>query len=359
MTFQCDETLPSCKRCNQRREKCSYLEEYASTASPSSESAVPASGASISPQPQLSISDLDLTHQFLTQTYITLWGNEEGRLIWRDTVFRLSFSHRFLLDAILATTALHRIILVGAPCPEYEDIVLRKQTPALEGLQMLLRNLDGANANITFAMSTLVSYWAFASRSLPDRLSILGTPSDSDGKTSVISQFIELLRKVQPTSTVLGHFRECVYQGNLRGLTRIPDDGTLPDLPQDERDVIANLERALQRTRCIPAVRPECHPMWVMAYMFRIRQCPEWYHLLVGWVMQLSDGYIELVRRRDHAALTVLSFWAVCLDELDDRWWAAGWSKALVCEISSLVEGEWATLLKWPRRWLKLGVDEW
>ncbi|KAF5012683.1 hypothetical protein FDECE_1314 [Fusarium decemcellulare] len=366
----CDETLPCCKRCMIRREQCSYLKEYGNvnTLSPGYMPDRPKSRATLSPSPSssleqpsssLSLHDLDLTHQYLTQTYATLWGKIEGQLIWRDVIFQMALDDRILLDGLLATAAMHKIASSRSPNPQLENIALQKQGTALEGLRMRLQSCDAGMWEPLFPLSVLLSYWTFASRQLPDKLNILSTSSDTDISTnyamnSPTEQFLLLVRRSQPTRTIVTENREWYLHGRLSELTRVPEIDKLPALDHQVEYAISQLEHHLHEESAVTRIIQTKVAVFSLRGMFRLTKCPELTYLLVGWPMQLSEAYIENLRQRDQGALTVLCFWAVCFERLSELWWAAGWGKALVMEISEMVQGPWLELVKWPRLWLGL-----
>ncbi|KAH6896566.1 hypothetical protein B0T10DRAFT_159947 [Thelonectria olida] len=362
---KCDETLPSCHRCTQRQEICSYITEFGFI---SSSSAPSSSHRSPTPQSDSQFSsyliDLDLTHQYLTSTYSTLWGSPEGKLIWRDNIFRMALANPYLLAGLLATAAMHKIA-VSETSPVLENIALHKQTEALEGLRLGLQNINAESCDEVFVLSTLVSFWTFASRSLPGRLSLLSTGSDTkngeiehESVQSPIAQFIQVLRRVKPLRAVTRESRPWLRGGNLAGLLKMPSLEDLPDLTEDVEHALGELEYQLHQNSSFSSTSTGDLPAFSMRWMFRVSGRPDLSELLVGWPVQLSEQLTEGVKSRDHAALALLGYWAVSFEAMNDRWWSSGWSKAIVLEVSSIVQGPWLELMRWPCLRLGLSFDE-
>ncbi|KAM5366827.1 hypothetical protein ACJZ2D_010367 [Fusarium nematophilum] len=348
---KCDETLPACKRCLQRREKCSYLEDYGTINSP--------------PSRKTTNDSPSLNPPYLTQTYATLWGHVEGQMVWRDVIFQMALTHRVLLDGLLATAAIHRIVSSATSNPLSEYIALQKQTVVLEGLRMILQSSYAGSSEILFPVSTLVAYWAFASRSLPEGLNILstsdaplsnGSPNTETG--SATEQFLLLVRRIQPTRAIVRETRDWLLHGSLSELARIPALDEIPPLSQHVDDVISELESHLGPQFTTSSMVTNNLPIFSLRSMFRLSRCPDWAYLVVGWPMQLSEDFLGYLKHRDPAALTILAFWAVCFDALGERWWAWGWSRALVLDIGSIVPEPWRTLVQWPKRWLGLAEED-
>ncbi|CAI4214247.1 unnamed protein product [Parascedosporium putredinis] len=242
--------------------------------------------------------DLELTHFYLTHTYKTLWGRPEVHPIWRDVVFFDAIRHPFLLNGLLAVAAMHKIITCGDPDGTYASAALRKQTAALEGFVPLLHDMTPEAAEVAFPMSILVSYWAFASRNLPPELSILSATEDllptafADQHTnsstaspaatptaapeSVLTQFLELARRVRPTHAVHSSARETLLRSKLSPLMKVPDPSELPELDEDTRRALARLHER---------VDPLLGPIWdagakpeflALDNLYRVMLWPQW-----------------------------------------------------------------------------------
>lgn len=308
--------------------------------------------------------DLELTHFYLTHTYKTLWGRPEAHLVWRDVIFLDAVKHPPLLNGLLAVAAMHKIVTCGDPDSVYKSTALRKQTAALEGFVPLLHSVTQETAELVFVMSILVSYWAFASLRLPPELSILSTtvdlrlsfePDHSLTAEPILTQFLELVKRVQPNHHVVNEARPLLLCGKLSAMTKVPGDDELPDLDKDTKNALSALN---QHIHTLPRHLSEYHaslPLLKLDYMYRMALKPEWGELIIAWPVRVPNEFVEDMRARNHAALTILAYWGVALHTLQDRWWAKDWGVALITEISSIVTGPWAELLRWPRR--RVGLD--
>lgn len=313
--------------------------------------------------------DLELTHFYLTHTYKTLWGREGAQLVWRDIIFPLALRHPPLLDGIFAMAAMHRLVS-GNLSPEdramYTSTALRKQTSALTGFLPLLHSLNHDTAEVAFPMAILVAYWAFASPRLPPELSILSitvdlgssfSPASSSTTESSITQFLELLRRIRPTHHIMNQDRERLLGGRLSPLAQSPNMHDLPPLSENTQHALTILRSHLESAPEIVRSFEGAHPITSLDYMFRLSLQPEWGELMVAWAVRIPEQFVEEVRRRNPAALTVLAYWAASFHCVDDRWWARGWPVALVEEVSSEVAAyaePWGGLVGWARRYVGL-----
>lgn len=291
--------------------------------------------------------------------------------MWRDILFPLALRHPPLLDGIFAMAAMHRLIVSAADLsPEdrsmYTSLALRKQTSALAGFVPLLHSLNNDTAEVAFPMAILVAYWAFASPRLPPELSILSitvdlgpsfSPAPSITRESSITQFLELLRRIRPTHDIMNQARERVMSGRLAPLAKAPEIENLPPLPENTRHALTTLRSHLESAPEIVRSFHGAHPITSLDFMFRLSLQPEWGELMVGWAVRIPEDFVEEVRKRNPAALTVLAYWAASFNCVDDRWWAQGWPVALVVEVSSEVAGyaePWGALVRWARRYVGL-----
>jgi hypothetical protein len=322
--------------------------------------------------------DLELTHFYLVHTCQSLWGRTEGHVIHRDTVFHEAMRQPALLNAIFTTAALHKVSLDRATNAEYIPVALHKQRQALEGLRLLLRSLDIESYKTIFALSILVSIWALASRRLPEELSILSTmdpipttgPEEMGGAlhpitpatatatataTSDLDLFLQLIRRIRPVQAIALESRSWILNGDFSGLIRTPDPSQVPELPSGITEALEELEAQLQaQAPAIAAVFASLGPRYSLSHQFRLSRSPDWLELLLGWPMALPIDFVEALQGRDHAALTVLAYWAACFYSLDGRWWANGWAAALIAEADGIVEGVWSQLLQWPKLYLSV-----
>lgn len=322
------------------------------------------------PEPSSYLVDLELTHFYLTHTYKTLWGREEAQLVWRDIIFPLALKHPPLLDGIFAMTAMHRLVMSGTISPEdramYTSTALRKQTSALAGFVPLLHSLNDDTVEVAFPMAILVAYWAFASPRLPPELSILSitvdlgppfSPAPPITNESSITQFLELLRRIRPTHHIINQARERLLGGRLSPLAQSPDMHDLHPLSENAKHALTILRSHLESAPDIVRCFEGAHPITSLDFMFRLSLQPEWGELMVAWAVRIPEYFVDQVRRRNPAALTVLAYWAASFHCVDDRWWARGWPVALVVEVSSEVAGyaePWGGLVGWARRYVGL-----
>ncbi|KXJ86081.1 hypothetical protein Micbo1qcDRAFT_168882 [Microdochium bolleyi] len=351
--------------------------------------------------------DMELLHFYLTCTYKTLWGRPEGKLVWRDVIFREALAHPALLNGLLTTAALHRIVLLGqshgpAAAAVYHGVALYKQRQALEGLVVLLRSLNPDSCRAIFPLSMMVSFWSFVSREVPEELGILTTldvngginpagnhqngsqqqyqqqqqqhhsPADSTHDQqqppgtprnpnmlppmkSVLDLFVELIRRIRAVQTIAQESQSWLTQSQFLPLMATPTYEALPPLPEGISAALHAVDAHVQRTPRIAAMLSGLDSKYSLHTMYQLSRSPDWLELVTGWPMTLPQSFVDELQRRNHAALTVFAYWLGCFQVLEDRWWAKGWTAALMQEIEVTVRGgEWAGLVDWVRMYLSI-----
>ncbi len=122
------------------------------------------------------VSDLELLHHFTTSTYKSLPRALEPVMgsVWQVEIPRLAFRHVFLLHQILATAAFHLSRLRPDMRDDYSLMATHHQNLAIQGMRVLLKDLNEENCHAVFATSSL-SPWAAWLRS-PVRRKVPGRP---------------------------------------------------------------------------------------------------------------------------------------------------------------------------------------
>lgn len=301
--------------------------------------------------------DMDLTHFFLTKTFATIQGMQERRLVWRDTVFQEAIGYPPLMDGLLASAALHKIAIGGAKATDLQHTILQKQTSTVQGLSGLLGSFDKTNCEHIFLMAALVTMWALASLNLPDGLGILSLTPDLGVAThvgsgskpnSVIDAFILLHQRIHPLQEVIRRGRPWLVQGRFRELLRQTNVKVLRDLSSKTLRALEELEQccAVHSEGTLELALSDSH--FTFQHLFQIATCPGLHEAIVAWAIDLPPRFVDRLKERDHAAVSILSYWAACFHALNGRWWAQGWAVALIQEAQDVVEGPWRRIVEWP-----------
>lgn len=80
---------------------------------------------------------------------------------------------------------------------------------------------------------------------------------------------------------------------------------------------------------------------------------PRSWHGLVEWPVTVSDRYIQQLESGDGFAAVIFCYWCAVMNRAPRRYYFLGVMKKLEVAATTGLNGEWETLLKWPRKELQ------
>ncbi|KAJ0426876.1 hypothetical protein BJY00DRAFT_306869 [Aspergillus carlsbadensis] len=397
---KCDEEKPACRKCNVHGVTCSFTPRpntssqpaqrppTSSTSSPVGSSSPPESTPpGLTPSP---ISDLELLHHYTTSTCYTLSRVPAIQAVWRDQAPRIGFSPRFgfVLHAILAISALHKAHTSSdqgyrATCMlqarTHHNSAIRAVVPALT----CPASTDTENSAALFLFSTLTCIFSCAisgqdtdKEKDPDA----GADADPDAETEPatkagtetrahkttdfhilfeqghLSQWLQLFRG---TKAVLDSSGSEIHQGCLgpifmngtylsaaRREAQTFEQGTM--YVWELKQAIIHEHAANESLLAIYLRELDC-----LARTLGVALKPG-ERLETGdvfaWLLEVSDEYLELLRRGEPFALVLFAYFCVCVRRVEWLWWTEGLSWRLMGQVHAALDGEYRCWLLWPQR---------
>ncbi|KAJ5391099.1 hypothetical protein N7509_006589 [Penicillium cosmopolitanum] len=371
---KCDEKGPPCSNCTSRELQCSYLRapprdghdhghghgdapprpntSISTRDSGTPRPAAPISPAASTPSTISPVRDLELMHQFSTDTFRTLCTGPLEFEVWQITIPRLALRYDFLMNGILAVASLHLATIVESPTSlAYIDTALQYHNLTFGPFRIAIDNLTPQNCEAVLAQSIITTVIGIA---LPW---LTGSRDERSNMTENIVTVFELLQGVRKIMQIgrswiklslFSRQKELWDSGPTEldsetavALNRLMtlNDETLASIDTDQyrinKDVITHLRH------CFTLFGNSQDPANVLA-----------------WLAAVDKEFVDNVRRRQPLALLILMHWGVLLGELDgQRWWARNSGKALVSELLRVlypVDARWAGSLIWPRH--KMGL---
>ncbi|KAH7353647.1 hypothetical protein B0T11DRAFT_356877 [Plectosphaerella cucumerina] len=331
---KCDENHPSCHNCLQRGIRCDYLEsDTSSTGSPP-------------PAIQDSSLELELLHNYTISTAATLTKSPLIRDMWRVVVPQIGFGTRYILDGILALSALHmarsdarrRDVLLAAAA-EYLTASLREALP-------LISAVNAQNCSVLFLFSVITLYVSLAMPKRDDDMLVVGDsgvpqwlylfrgiePIIEVQQESVLSSPVSLIFMGTHASSEYWHAHEPGPHDGLDELEAGIQFRTSSDI--DKQDVLMHAIHALRRS-----------------YTFLDSRDFGEEHKLRGmyqWLLEISDAYLALLRGLDREALCVFAFFCVLTRDFETFWWSEGWPAHLIKRVYLLLDDEYRLYIRWP-----------
>lgn len=267
-------------------------------------------------------------------------------------------SNPHLLDAIFSITALHLAYLNAHPddFQKYGQLAVRYQDRARAKLQSSLINPSPEDCPMLFMSSSLIALSAFV------------VPKIYAKTTSLVSTLCYLSRLFRGSGALETVSKQLVGEEAwaLQFPTRKvePIQGDTPIRPEVRQ--VLDAVRAVIISPDSPAVPNEDKmetdqpPSPQAAYLEGLDSLQSAFQTIncrmsnvLSWPVKAGTDFITLLEAADPVSMLVTLCYGMLLRTLDDIWWAEGWGKQLVEEISpSLMEGhpKWADIIGLVRK---------
>ncbi|KAL8840130.1 MAG: hypothetical protein Q9170_001478 [Blastenia crenularia] len=362
--IKCDEVRPACSNCIKHSITCDFQSGNSEESSPlhppklikhASGSGSPASAVrpvkrqrstiSNGLQPgELQMGDLELLHQFVTETCYTTSNRPDSHELWRITVPKEGFHHDFLMRGILAVAALHLSHLRPESAGDYQHIAHSHQDRALSAFQAAMNTMTETNCHAFFALSSLIVVYQFASPRTPGTLAFTFETEDS----------MNWLAMIRGVNSILQPSWPWVENGPLRGLlqpgvfnttdTRLPKpaDHQLRQLAELCETAAGGNEAVQAYIDAVKALR-KC-----FAKIFTRSSVECEIGTAFTWPVEVPDKFVELLHARNPEALVILAHYCVVLHHLDNYWWMKGWGAHLLENIYDELSQPWRDWIQWP-----------
>jgi hypothetical protein len=291
--------------------------------------------------------ELELMHQYATDTYRSLCVSDDEIHTWQVLVPRLALKHRYLMNGILALASLHiASTLEPSNALLYIDTGLEYHSQSLEPFRRAIDNLAPDNCDAAFAHSVVTTAISLA---LPQ---LTVTRESASRMTDNMITVFELLQGVKKILTIgrswinLKLFSQGAFWKDTTATLDADTDGAL--------NLLATLN---EQTRVNGDETQFTINKNVIAHL---RHCFGKYSLssdpapVLAWLAAVDKGFVDSLRRRQPFSLLVLAYWGVLLAELSkQRWWALDSGRALVSELLDALSAEdllWESCLGWVQR---------
>ncbi|KAF7872171.1 hypothetical protein EAF04_003096 [Stromatinia cepivora] len=289
--------------------------------------------------------ELKLMHHYTAATSKTLSNDESQEVAWSVNVPSLAYDSPFLMDAILAVSALHLRMLQ----PNDRSLVRASHSYMASALaqysSLLNQGPSESNAEALFCTAALIAFQASASRSVEN-----GIDGDSDSgyvfplawfhsfqgvKTVVITSWqwlrnsdkiFPIINGQPPLVLDLDPERRAFFAYLLEGIEH--------ESRSNDASINADTKRAYEHA---------------VAMLNWAHQKPERARIL-GFAATVSRRYIELLKEQDPRALVIAACFFAMTRIVDEIWWLQGVAKREVTGIFSLLLEEWWPKMDWPMR---------
>ncbi|KAG7150535.1 hypothetical protein HYQ46_000526 [Verticillium longisporum] len=301
--------------------------------------------------------ELELMHHYSVNTADTLAIRDDVRHIWRHVNPEEGYRHPFIMDGMLAISALHKSLLVPSMRQDYLTLAAHYQSSGLKGYTLQLPNVNIKNWIPVFCFAALTVIYVSLlpvrceNHVLPEPMpSMLELFAVTRGMQSFLEPYLENLvttrfaplfhgtthaKNDRPASSYTALDQACIPGDTFAALLRLR--AVLAEhVPADAREDYLEAVVALERTAGLIADAG----MHVDPGMVFI------------WAYEVSGRVLADVRGHAPAALLLLAHYCVFLRILESRiWYFRGWVKPVLQSIDGLITGEpdFEVGMEWPR----------
>ena len=290
------------------------------------------------------MADMALLHNYSTSTCYTLSRHPVLQTVWRINVPQIAFSFGFVMDAMLAMSALHLAFSKPAMKDHYVSQALRHHEAGLRVAAPLLPNITPDNCSALYVFAVLTCHISCAKPRSPGDFLLIGKDGISEwlvflrGTRTIIDGNENLLR----SDSVSPMFQIGARRANLREACS-----------NTNQPFLVELVRLIEETSTDPTVLP--------IYKEALEGMSKSYTILSDikihgfesadvflWLFRVSDDYLSLLSARTPEALAIFAYFCVLLKQLEWTWYMEGWSAHLIAGIWYSLDHEHRSWIQWP-----------
>ncbi|KAJ5915564.1 hypothetical protein N7466_011497 [Penicillium verhagenii] len=361
-TVDCDEELPKCTLCRKRKLECTYPPDPDSPNSLSvrdgSDSGPLTPGGDL-PLPTRML-EMRLMHQYLTSTYLSLSQDGLSAYHLSITIPQLATSHPFLLDSILALTALHLASIETDNRQSWLEAGMRYQSQTCAGLGKCLPEITEQQYEPAFVASVFILLFA---QGFP----VISTDSHT---ADAFSRVMEVRTLISGSAMFFHKLNDLKIEGVLDGWLSPPDtEETLEPPPQsdevhfEDREQLFEIHKKIMQSlgslESIIKTNPSPNQaLYNSTLQFLQHAIEPWPKIgahggVIAWPLFIAEEFITLVQDGDWVARILFLHYATAMRLVCNRWYVRDWGRRLVLEtIQPLQEipPMWQDTISWMRQ---------
>jgi hypothetical protein len=288
---------------------------------------------------------LELLHNFTISTAPTLSTAPHAGDVWRVLVPQIGFTTKYIMDSILALSALH----MARFNPSRRELLLSRaafyHTSSLQEAMPLIPSVSSENCTNLFIFGVLTLFISVAGPRKETDMFVVGN--------GVIPEWLFLLRGLEAlvqadkeslfSSPASAIFRIVSVDCELQSFDVLPEHKGLDGLESRIRS--SEIEDVDNHQALLDALR-------ILRHSFMLVESEPRDDLKIRgiyrWLFEISDRYLKMLRDRDDKAMCILAFAAVLLQTFAKFWWIEGWAVHLVARIYDALDDAYRLWIRWP-----------
>lgn len=329
MDGQCGEEKPQCKNCEAHAAECIYeaVTSRRTTPKPGPSASTPNTPTGQDDPPGFTLEHMELLHHYTASTSLTFSSTAQAREVWQDYVPRLAMHAEYVLQTLLAVSALHLSQLRPHSRSSYWSIGVQLYHAALSRAQKEMENVTEENCTEIYIFSMLTCFYSLAQNGELATRSDQGESLDDEEKDLI--GWVFLFRGTKALLTM--PYQKLLHAGPLapifqQGAKRAVRLRAYPTL--DLGHVMDELQEIV----------PD--PAEQVMYKDAIQHLQKSFHAVYGrpsgevettdifvWLFDVSDEYMDRLKRHEGPALAIFICFSLLVGQLQGVWWAKGWGE--------------------------------
>ncbi|KAL5586976.1 hypothetical protein FOVSG1_012112 [Fusarium oxysporum f. sp. vasinfectum] len=250
----------------------------------------------------------------------------------------------YLLDQLLALSALHRATLDQAMAPVYYQQATELQTRALTVFNKAKADLSESNHLTSFLFATLLGVHVLADT----------VANHHHALDAFVSAFVSYARLHRGVRAVTNRYWKEILQSDLKPLLYIIDWINKADEVERGTDTVGMREFLVSASALSSSCLDACLSAltWVQWVLDMIKMEPTRFdlavHATMAWPLVISDAYIDALYQHQPEALAVLAYYAAVLHRCRDFWVFKNSGSILVNFIVRHIGPFWTKAMTWP-----------
>lgn len=270
--------------------------------------------------------------------------SQEGVRTYADVCMKHGLQHPFLMQQMLATSALHISISEPDRREVYHRHSVQLQSDALVGFNAALENLNEHNIIAAFLVSSLIGLHSFCE-----------TFSFRDGHFSnTIDSFIGCTNLLRGVKSLIGEWWPYLLSTELNSVLKLArdkrDEGRERSQRLEElRRLVASADIGSASKKAYEVTVEELELVFTSLYGIEAPESNKSSDMIFAWLVLVPKEYVDLLSQRRPEALVILAYYAIVLHHRRGFWAVNDAGQFLIQGIASHLGKHWDAWLALPK----------
>ena len=281
---------------------------------------------------------MELFYHALNEKALYIGAGQSYAQIMTDLVVPPALSHPFLMNELLALSALHLATVQPNRQQQLETVAEELQTSALSSFNQTCHQVTPSTCLPMFVFSSLIGNHVFYTT----------FKSHSENFHLFLEEFVKYMQLHRGVRSVISNNWEQLRELTAKALM-LEDDSDLPTPGKPEGNECDSLRHLLDTADIGQGTRDTyMKAVDSLQWGFDAQRVRNVVGLAFAWPIQISTEYLDLLKQRRPEALAILAYYAVLLHSHRNAWLVGGAGRYIIESISGYLGTYWENWLTWP-----------